>query len=253
MNDSTEQDSIESKSGRDNGRAFLWRRACFPIVISCCAFICFVIVYWLCTARAINPFYIAGAFFIIPCLVFALIAYLAGKNKIDRLGTIFALIILVPVLFFGSLFYFFNLSLIASSSTTTNVSRYERTMKLGGYSKKEHLAIFPEKIPKDASNVFFYYSESSWMEYSQTVALRFSVGRETINGYVEQCQELAVKSNANDINNKSGWNIVKDKGIQDLPSGYIVYVIINQGEKVCTVSINIEKNNIIFYADEFRW
>ena len=95
------------------------------------------------------------------------------------------------------------------------------------------------------------------MDYSQTVVLRFSANQKTIDGYAKQFEELATETGtANKMNVNSGWCIVGDEGIKDLPEDYTVYVIINQGSpngKCCVVSISQERNNIIFYAQEFIW
>ena len=89
------------------------------------------------------------------------------------------------------------------------------------------------------------------MDYSQTVALRFSAGQEVIDGYVAQFEGLAIQQGtADDIDIKTGWERVGDGNVKNVPVDYTVYVIISHERKVCTVSISKARNNIIFFADE---
>lgn len=239
---------------QNKNNVFLWRKAMLPVIFSFCAFICFTIVYWLVTARAINPLYFLGLIFLLPCLSLALVAWLAGKDKLSKNITVIYTFVIVPASVIISLFLILIISFNQSSVIVRDVSRYERTMKLIDYTKKEHLAIFPEKIPIDAKNIDFYYDKSQWMEYSQTVVLQFSSDQKTIGNYVEKIEQLAIQEDNTDYSKI--FDRVGDDYIEDLPSDYAVYVIINEGShdrKVCAVSVSTERNDIIFYAYEMRW
>lgn len=236
---------------------FLWQRAMFPAIICLCAFVCFAGVYWMCI-NTIDPIYLLlGLALIIPCLIFFCIAYFAGKNKLSEFKTIFLSVVLIPILFFLSLFYFIIISLSATSVTVSKVSQYERTMHLGGYSTKAQLAVFPEKIPNNVEDVLFYYYEAAWQEYDQTVVLSFSATKEIIDKYTQQFGEAATSiENADSSIAKEIFGRVGEDYIKDLPADYSIYIIINEGNhnrKVCAVSISEKANHIIFYAYEMRW
>ncbi len=233
---------------------FEFKKALFPGVMAVLAFVCFAFVYWFLTACSIEPLFFLGLIFIIPALVFTLIAGLAGKGKLNNSVTIIFTVILIPVFMIASFFSIFIIGLSQTSVTITDASRYERTMKMGGFSRKEVLKIFPEKIPKGASNVDFYYNESSWQEYDQTVVLRFSANQSTISSYIQQFNEITAPEESE--NTKNVFDRVGNAYIKDLPSDYAVYVIINEGNhnrKVSAVSISQERNEIIFYAYIMIW
>jgi len=236
---------------QNNKRVLFWRRAMFPAISSFLAFVCFALVYWIITVRAINPLYYFGLVFLLPALVLALIALLACLDKLNAEKTLLFTFITIPVSIIACLFLLFIIGMSQASTTVTSVSRYEHTMNIIKHSQKEQLSVFPEKIPNGAYNTMFYYNNSSWMEYSQTVVLQFSSNKETIKGYVERFKEFEIQENIEKV-----FDRVEGYYIKDLPEDYSVYVIIDEGShdrKVCAVSISQERNDIIFYAYEMRW
>lgn len=233
---------------------FLWKNASLPAFFAICAFICFLIVYWLMTVQKIEPFYFLGLIFILPSLTLGLIAWLAGRGKLNRGISIILTAILVPIFMISSLFGVFIIAFLDTSATVTNATRYERTLKLANYTEKDHLVIFPKKIPKNANNTYFYYNMSAWQEYSETVVLRFSTDKETIKVFEGQFKKQAIEIDNKDY--KTVFDKVSNLYIKDLTGEYVMYLIIYEpgyNNKDCAVFINQEKNEIIFYAFEMRW
>lgn len=236
----------------------------FPAIITILSFICFIIVYYNMTIRAIEPYYLEGLLFLIPTLVFGLITFLLMKNKIQFVISTTLTILLIPIFIVTSFFGILLFALDASLNSINDIKKYERVMRLTGYPNNEITKAFPAKIPQDASEIHFHYNPAV-LQGGQNFALRFKSSLENIDNYVTNFSTSALLTgtyNENELQNyyihaNFGGYYVGYNDCIDLPDGYNFYLMYgkeyfeaNHG-KLCIISINQSINEIIFYGQ--RW
>lgn len=230
-----------------------WKKAIFPLFLALAAFICFVILYWMGTANSLNPMYIRCLPFAIPFIVFLIIACWAGRNQISELSTYITCIILIPILVFSSWFYLFSLTFSSMSQTVTSPYRYERTITRFVDPENEWLAIFPDKIPKNAKDVSFYYTKFVWLDYSETAVLKFSTNNETLVTYEKKLSSVSI-SNSFIAAKDELVRALRLIGEQDAKTeNYTAYIVYKEDfNSICVVFINQIQGTIVFFAEELR-
>lgn len=218
-------------------KKFNWLNASFSLVMAGCAFLCFVVSYiYFCFIHLI-PVYFYSLLLIIPCLIFLFIGIRAGRESKKTYGHTLILIILVPILALTSIFYIFY---IGSEMPITNYKYYQRII---AKQDSEIFDIFPRTIPKEATNISFYYEAGGFVDYLIEARLKFTASEQLISNYQETFSALALS------------NIMIGSGIADplgddrtIPDSYQQYVFIDDYFKTSLVLIDEFQNTIIFYG-----
>ena len=130
----------------------------YPAITAAVAFAAFAVIYALIIFAAPQPEYLMGLIFALPFLIFALIALLSYKEKLKPTASTVITSILIPVLLISSWFYLIFFYIKEATKTITDVSGYERVLKVNGYSKNKLISFFPAKIPADARDIYFSYN-----------------------------------------------------------------------------------------------
>lgn len=130
----------------------------YPAITAAAALAAFIVIYALIIFAAPQPEYLLGLTFALPFISFALIAFFAYKEKLKPTASVVITSILIPVLlvssFFGLILFYMN----EATKTITDVSLYERVLKINGYPENKLINFFPEKLPADANDIYFSYN-----------------------------------------------------------------------------------------------
>jgi len=250
---------------------FDFKSAAFPLIMTVLAFMCFVPIFLSFTVESIYPHYFLSSLFVIPALIFGAIAFLTGKGwfKVTLSNIITG--ILVPVLAVSGFFGVFWMSMdLGVSQSTTDVSRYERVLRVRtNNSNRALFEKFPRSIPATASDVYFNYNYGAWLDMHEVLVLRFAESSETIAGYIANFSTKAEWSGSADSwrtqgkdrftgDNAGGRFVGYDDrfvgtvNIGGLPDDFVVYLLYGSGAgRMSVVSISTERNQIIFFAQ--RW
>ena len=129
--------------------------AIYPIIVSICAFICFLIVLLL-FSGAVQPLWGRMMLLILPALLLGMLAFCAAKGKVGVTATNIWTTVLAIVLFLGSVFYVALLFVWTATTTTTDIQYYSRA-----YAQIDEESgvkeVFPKSIPADADDISFTY------------------------------------------------------------------------------------------------
>jgi len=255
-------------------KKFDFKKTIFPLIMMVLAFLCFVPIFWSYTVSAIYPHYLFSSLFVIPALVFGVIAILTGKGWFKFTPSIITTAILIPVLAISGFFGVFMMSLnFGISKSTSDVAKYEKVLRVTtNNSNRAIFAKFPRNIPETASEVYFKYDYGSWLDFHEVLALRFTESSDAIAEYIAKFSMEAEWSGDADswrvqgkdlfTGDNAGGRFVgyenKFEGavnIGGLPDDFTVYLLYRGGTgrpgRMSVVSISTERNQIIFFAQ--RW
>lgn len=225
------------------------------------SFLVFIALYSIFTISMVEPYYIKGLIFGVPFFFFGLMYYLTVKSfiklKISKFITFVFTIIFLVALPFEFLYFSFD----SATTSTTDVRRYERALRLSHFS--EFTEVFPEKIPKNAENIKFYYTPP-FGQGGRELALKFEIDSDTLNTYKEKFSgEAKWTGKDNDTEAKEhgvfrGLLSQFDSAPNSNPPGnYVVYVFFsepyrtgdwNHGKR-SLAAINEQNNTVIFHAE----
>lgn len=187
--------------------------------------------------------------YIVPMITIMLIFKNTLKHKINDKKGLIITILIIPIII---IYVLITTLIISMVSYTKPVHNYKAYYKL--YSKRDVLINkFPKKIPKNATNIEFYYT-SGPLQANTEMNLSFKTNNETINKYIKRYEKEAIwmGKSSEDVNDElndifySNYNINED---------YIIYHLVtycsnsntrcNHG-KYSIVAINKKENKCIF-------
>lgn len=167
-------------------------KALFPAIMTVISFVLFIIVYYFVTMTVAEPYYFTGLFFAVPFCCFAIITVFTAIGKLNFPASTAITVSIILPLGLASLFLLMLLSIDAATTTTTDITRYEKVLKLSGYPDDRLTKYFPATIPDNAENVHFSYNPA-FGQGGEEFSLKFQTDSETIQTYIEK------------ISNKASW------------------------------------------------
>lgn len=241
---------------------FIFKKAPFPAIVTILSFVVFIGVYWLMTAKSIEPHYFKGLIFAIPFICFGIITFFTAKGKLKFGVSSTITICLIFILGIGSLFMFIYIAIIESTDLITDTSKYERVLKVTGYPNKELIKYFPNKIPRNAKNVVFKYSPA-FLQGGEDFNLKFETDSPSINNYSNEFSKKAKWigkwSNSQTENNGIILGTFGMVGYDALPEDFTIYLFDskpyhsndwNHGH-LSTAAISKQRNMIIFVSEDW--
>ena len=155
---------------------------------------------------------------------------------------------------------FIGLMIKDLTSEVTNVNEYKRMLSLESYEKA--LYQFPKEIPKEASNVQFFY-RPQFLQGGMQMELKMTVDEETINSYINKYEESCERiMNTNEyesweFSNVGIYNIGGHVNNENHEEDFTVYLIESKPYKednwnhgyVIFIAVNNAKNEIIFQSE----
>lgn len=174
-----------SKANKKPGNAF-------PLLLlTALTFVLFLVAYWFVTQRSIQPRYLEGLWYAVPCLCFAALAFVTRKNYITTMEAIAVSSALLVTS--AALLFFLSVHIIIEESTTviTDTSYYNRVVQSLERTPEQLGQYFPAAIPAEAENVQFFY-RPPFVQGGGTVALKFDAKPEQIQNYASQLTHTAV-------------------------------------------------------------
>ncbi len=165
----------------------------FSLVWAGLAFACFLFVYCALTLWTVVPIYGKGLLFIVPAVIFMLLAFFAQKSKGEGIWTVVVGAVCVPLSFFCAQVLFFYIAFTASD--TTNVDYYERAIRYSSYDnfvEETGLDFLPESLPEGAEEVSFYYTPQI-LQGSETISVCFTAPADWLRAYEAEFLQNAVE------------------------------------------------------------
>ncbi len=220
--------------------------ALYPIIMSSCAFVCFLGVVLL-MADTVQPLWGRTLLPLLPALILCAVGLFALKGKLNKNKTVILTTILAIVLFLASVFYFFLLSIWTATTETTDIRYYSRA-----YDEIDDedgvKGIFPNVIPKFAADISFSYTPQ-FLQGGEVFELSYT----TTDGDLSEWKSLLEKK-AEWVGTNQQWHEENSRSIPgtDLSTRYHLYWDggFNHGE-MCYVLIDAETSRITFYYSEW--
>ena len=132
------------------------KHALYPILMSICAFVCFLGVVFL-MADTVQPLWGRTMLLLIPAVILGSVGLLSLNSKLSMNKTVILTTILTIVLLLASIFYFFLLTIWTATTETTDIRYYSRAYdQIGDEDGVED--VFLRRIPDDAENIDFSYT-----------------------------------------------------------------------------------------------
>jgi len=248
---------------KKNSLFLMYRKALFPAIMTIVSLLLFMVVYWAVTQTTVEPYYLKGLIFIVPFICFAMVLYLALNNKIKIATSYIATGVLIVILGIVMFIAFFNISIDSATTVTTDISRYERALKLSHFPGKL-LETFPDKIQDNAKNTKFFYTPA-FGQGGKEIALKFETDSYSIKKYISEFSQKAKwvgkvnDSEANKYGVNNGQFSLFEYTYSGLPKDYIIYVIFSESYqkdnwnhgKISLVAINEQNNEIMFLAEDW--
>lgn len=232
------------------------KKSPIPATLTIISFILFINVYLYINLTTVEPYWLTGLIFAIPFISFGVITYFTTKGRLNKAPSIVISLILTLVLGFVMIVSFFIIALDAATTETTDVTKYQRVLRITDYSNNSLTKYFPSKIPDDAKNITFIY-HPAFMQGGEELGLKFETNHDSINNYIDDINNRAIwTGNINDHPSNYGiyLHTFERFGYETLPEDYTIYVIVsdnsNHGE-LSFVAISKVRNEIIFYADNW--
>ncbi|MEA5135229.1 MAG: hypothetical protein VB035_03730 [Candidatus Fimivivens sp.] len=169
-------------------RAF--SQALFPAIMTVVSLVLFIAIYGLELLTAIEPQYLKNLIFVLPAVCFAIVTYLTQKRWLKELPSLIITSVLIGVLSCVMFIAFIISAFDAATTTTTDVKRYERALQLSSFSEDVLESYFPEKVPENAEEVYFYY-RPAFLQGGEDLALKFKTTPEALEGYAQKFSEMA--------------------------------------------------------------
>ena len=169
-------------------RAF--SEALFPAIMTVVSLVLFIAIYGLELLTAIQPQYLKSLIFVIPAVCFAIVTYLTQRRWLKELPSLIITSVLIGVLSCVMFIAFIISVFDAATTTTTDVKRYGRALQLSSFSGSILESCFPEKVPADAEDVYFYY-RPAFLQGGEDLALKFKTTPEALDAYAQKFSEMA--------------------------------------------------------------
>ena len=218
--------------------------ALYPIIMSICAFVCFIAIAWL-FSTAVQPRWGWILLLLLPAVVMAYIALPAAKGMLKETPTFILTTILVLLLIPASGIYTVFLGFI-NSEATTDIRYYTRAYAV--IEDEEGVeGIFPETIPMDAENVDFFYTPQV-LQGSEEFALSYTTTDEKLKEWSVRLTEKAEW-----IGSNKEWHALTNFSFYEEDSvRYHLYWDggYNHGE-ICYVLIDQQTNRITFFYEDW--
>ena len=165
------------------------KQGLFPLIMMIVSFLLFVFFYLELTVWTVEPYYLEGLIFAVPCFIFGLITLLLLTGKLDTFESNVLTGISIPILAFMMLFVVMFFAFDAATATTTDVRKYHSVLRAVGYPNDLSDA-FPSQIPDDASEVKLFY-RPQLLQGSEDFILQFTTDSKTILEYSVQFSKQA--------------------------------------------------------------
>ena len=219
--------------------------AYYPIVMSICALVCFVVVLAL-FSGAVQPLWGRMMLLILPALFLGIVAFCAAKGKLGVSATYIWTTVLVIVLFLGSVFYVSILYVWTATTTTTDIKYYSRAYEQ--IDEEDGVKeVFPQSIPADADDITFSYSPQ-FLQGGEVFELSYTTTDEKVTEWV-----TLLKSESEWIGSNQEWHTENNWSFNGIDTmRYQLYWdgSFNHGE-ICYVLIDEEMGRITFYYSEW--
>ena len=239
----------------------LGKPAPFPAIMTLISFVLFVCIYSQVTVTAIEPYYFQGLIFALPFISFGITTLFSAKGKLETVESTIITGILIFVLAIVMLFAYIFMAFDAATSVTTDISKYERVLKLTGYPDNQLIKYFPNKVPSAAKNIIFRYNPAL-MQADEVFNLKFETDSASIKNYIDEFSQKAKwigKSSDSEAEKKGIFSVSFNAfGFEKLPEDFTIYLVDsepylpgdwNQG-KLGLVAISKQRNEIIFLAED---
>lgn len=220
------------------------KHALYPIIMSICAFVCFLGVILL-FADAVQPRWGWTMLLLLPAVVLTFVAILAAKEKLKATPTYILTTALVLILLPASGIYTVVLGFLTSDETT-DIRYYTRAYEV--IEDEDGVkGIFPKKIPADANNIEFSYMPQV-LQGGEVFELSYTTTEEKLTEW-----KTVLTREAEWIGSNKEWHEANHWGFHDEDS--VRYHLdwdggFNHGE-MCYVLIDEETNWITFYYSEW--
>jgi len=221
------------------------KHALYPILMSICAFVCFLGVVLL-MADTVQPLWGRTMLLLLPAVILGAVGLLSLNGKLSMNKTVILTTILTIVLLLASMFYFFLLTIWTATTETTDIRYYSRA-----YDQIEDEDgvedIFPRRIPDDAENIDFSYTPQ-FLQGGEVFELSYTT---TVEKLAEWSARLT--GEADWIGSNKEWLEAHNRIFSGKDSTrYLLYWDggSNHGE-MCYVLIDEEISRITFYYSEW--
>lgn len=242
--------------------SLILKKALFPAIMTIISFVLFIGLYWLATARSIEPYYFEGLLFAVPFVCFGIITFFTVTEKLKIVVSSAITSVLILVLSVAMLFVFVFMAFDAVTTQTTDIDKYERVLKLTGYPNNSLTKYFPGRIPGNAKDIVFRYNPA-FMQGGENFDLKFKTDLDSINSYINEFSQKAKwigKASDSEVE-KNGVILgsFSTFGYMNLPEDFTIYLINsnpyepnnwNHG-KLSLVAISKQRNEIIFLAEDW--
>ena len=218
--------------------------ALYPIIMSICAFVCFLAVAWL-FSYAVQPRWGWTMLLLLPAVVLAFVALPAAKGKLKETTTFILTTALVVILLPASGFYTVILGFLTSEETT-DIRYYTRAYEV--IEDEDGVeGIFPKKIPADAKDIEFSYMPQA-LQRGEVFELSYTTTEEKLTEW-----KTLLTREAEWIGSNKEWHEANHWGFHDEDSvryhldwdgGY------NHGEW-SYVLIDEDANRITFFYEDW--
>lgn len=219
------------------------RHAFFPLVMTGLAFLCFLLTVF-CMSTCVQPLWGKTMVLIMPSMLLAVVAVLALKGKLDRRMTEFVTLVLSIILVIVSFAYTVVLSVLTTTTETTDVKFYSRA-----YEKIEERngvkGVFPDVVPVDAEEVAFRYFPG-FLQGGEVLELSFTTTAESLSHWETLLREKAEWIGSNEEWRRNHWGYGDEDAVR-----YQLYLEDGNHGETAFVLINSTGKQITFYYD--RW
>jgi len=242
--------------------SLIFKKAPFPATMTIISFVLFIAVYLFVTMTSIEPYYFEGLIFGVPFVFFGTITFFTVRQKLKVTASSVITFILIFIFGVGMLFLFISISIDAAITVTTDVSKYERVLKLTNYPNNTLIKNFPAKIPASTKNIVFSYNPALF-QGGENFGLKFEAHSDSIKNYIEEFSKKAKwtgKASDTEAEKRGVYSgLFKSFGYTELPEDFIIYLIEskpyhpddwNHGE-ISLAAISKQRNEIIFIAEDW--
>lgn len=217
----------------------------YPIIMSICAFVCFVAVLVM-FSGAVQPLWGRMLLLLLPALLLGVVAFFGTKGILNATATTIWTTILAIVLLIASVFYVVILSIWTATTTTTDIKYYSRAY--GQIDEEDGVKeVFPKSIPEDANNIAFTYYPQ-FLQGGEVFELSYTTTDEKLTEWM-----TLLKSKSEWIGSNRQWHTENNWSFSGMDT--MRYQLdwdgdFNHGE-ICYVLIDEETRHITFYYSEW--
>ena len=221
------------------------KHALYPIIMSICAFVCFLGVVLL-MADTVQPLWGSTMLLLLPTVILGSVGLLSLNGRLSMNKTVILTTILTIVLLLASIFYFFLLTIWTATTETTDIRYYSRAYdQIEDEDGVEN--VFPRRIPDDAENIDFSY-RPQFLQGGEVFELSYTTTEEKLTEW-----KTVLTREAEWIGSNKEWHEANHWGFHDEDSvryhldwdgGY------NHGEW-SYVLIDEDANRITFFYEDW--